>query len=86
VVLVEVLSDSTEAYDRGAKAAHYRQIPSLKEYVLLSQSEALIEVYRRGEGGSWELREARAGGKADLASLGIQLDVSVVYENPLAPR
>jgi Uma2 family endonuclease len=85
VVLVEVLSDSTEAYDPGAKAAHYRQIPSLKEYVFVSQSEPLIEVYRRGEGGSWELREARAGGKADLASLGIQLDVSVVYENPLAP-
>jgi Uma2 family endonuclease len=46
-LIVEVLSESTEAYDRGAKAAHYRRIPSLREYVLVSQREPLIEVYRR---------------------------------------
>lgn len=85
VVLVEVLSDSTEAYDRGAKASHYRRIPSLREYVLVSQSEPLIEVHRRGAAGSWEMREARAGELAELASLGVYLDVSAVYENPLVP-
>ena len=83
VVLVEVLSDATEAYDRGAKAAHYRRIASLQEYVLVSQAEPLIEVYRRVDGGRWELREARPGDAVDLAALGVHLDVSTVYSNPL---
>ena len=82
VLLVEVLSDSSEAYDRGAKAAHYRRIPSLKEYMLVSQSEPLIEVYRRGEGGRWELREARPGEAIELASVDVSLQVSAIYANP----
>lgn len=82
-LLVEVLSDSTEAYDRGAKAAHYRRIPSLKEYVLVAQEEKRIEVYRRSPRGSWELFEARSGEGVELDSLGIRLDVDAVYENPL---
>src|ERR1700722_5245267 len=51
LVIVEVLSDSTEAYDRGAKFAHYRSVPSLAEYVLVAQSERKVEHYRRLEGG-----------------------------------
>jgi len=46
---------------RGAKAAHYRRISSLREYVLVSQSEPRIEVQRRSQGGRWELLEARPG-------------------------
>jgi Uma2 family endonuclease len=83
IVLVEVLSDSTEAYDRGAKAAHYRRIASLREYVLVSQNEPRIEVQRRVEGGRWELLEARPGETIELASLGVRLDVAAVYTNPL---
>ncbi len=83
IVLVEVLSESTEAYDRGAKWAHYRRIASLREYVLVSQAEPLIEVYRRAESGRFELLEARAGESSDLASIGVTLDVSAVYANPL---
>ena len=83
IVLVEVLSDSTEAYDRGAKAAHYRRIPSLREYVLVAQAEPRIEVQRRSEGGRWELLEARPGETIELASLGVRLDVAAVYANPL---
>jgi Uma2 family endonuclease len=83
LVLVEVLSDSTEAYDRGAKAAHYRRIPSLREYVLVAQAEARIEVHRRAEGGRWELLEARAGETIPLDSLGVSLEVTAVYANPL---
>jgi Uma2 family endonuclease len=83
IVLVEVLSDSTEAYDRGAKAAHYRRIPSLREYVLVSQNEPRIEVHRRTESGRWELLEARPGETIELASLGVRLDVAAVYANPL---
>ena len=83
ILLVEILSDSTEAYDRGAKAAHYRRISSLREYVLVSQSEPRIEVQRRSQGGRWELLEARPGETIELVSLGVRLDVAAVYANPL---
>lgn len=86
-IIVEVLSDSTEAYDRGAKAAHYRRIPSLREYVLVSQREPLIEVHRRNERGNWELFvEARAGEQVELTSCGarIALDGDAIYRDPLA--
>jgi Uma2 family endonuclease len=83
VLIVEVLSDPTEAYDRGAKWAHYRRIASLRDYVLVSQGEPLIEVYRRTGGGRFELFEARTGQTIELASVGAELDVSAVYANPL---
>jgi Uma2 family endonuclease len=84
-VLVEVLSDSTEAYDRGEKFAHYRRIPSLREYVLVSQSSPFIEVFRKNEAGQWVLvAEARAGETVTLESIGCSLPVDATYENPLA--
>ena len=83
IALVEILSDSTEAYDRGAKAAHYRRIISLQAYVIVSQAEPRIEVYRRADAGRWELTEARAGERAEIAPLAIALDVSMVNANPL---
>ena len=46
-MLVEVLSETTEEYDRGEKFAHYMRIPSLREYVLVSQDTPRIEVFRR---------------------------------------
>ena len=49
IILVEVLSPSTEAYDRGEKFGHYRQLASLQEYVLVSQDKVLVEHYRRQE-------------------------------------
>ena len=49
IILVEVLSPSTEAYDRGEKFAHYRQLVSLQEYILVAQSKVLVEHYRRQE-------------------------------------
>ncbi|AUX20072.1 hypothetical protein SOCEGT47_005350 [Sorangium cellulosum] len=84
IVLVEVLSDSSEAYDRGEKFAHYRRIPSLREYVLVSQHEPRIEVFHRNEDGSWTLREARAGAGAHLEAIGCPLSVDEVYRDPLA--
>jgi Uma2 family endonuclease len=86
-LIVEVLSDSTEAYDRGAKAAHYRRIASLREYVLVAQGEPLVEVYRRNERGYWELFvEARRGGVVELTSCGepIRIEVDALYRDPLA--
>ena len=84
VLLVEVLSDSTEAYDRGAKAARYRRVPSLREYVLVSQTETLVEVQRRNASGSWEILEARPGQTVELTSVGAVLDVGAIYANPLS--
>ena len=49
IVVVEVLSPSTEAYDRGEKFAHYRQLPSLQEYILVAQDTVFVEHYRRQE-------------------------------------
>jgi Uma2 family endonuclease len=83
-VLVEVLSDSSEAYDRGEKFAHYRRIPSLREYVLLSQRERRIEVHRLNASGHWELHEAVGGESIELTSLGCRLTVDEIYRDPLA--
>jgi len=58
VLLIEVLSDSTEGYDRGKKFQHYRSIESLQEYVLVAQDEARIEKYVRHGDGFWLLSEA----------------------------
>src|SRR2546422_7535750 len=57
-VLVEVLSDSTEAYDRGKKFEHYRRIPALQEYLLVSQKEPRIEQFIRQPDDHWLLVEA----------------------------
>lgn len=84
VLLVEILSDSTEAYDRGEKAAHYRRIPSLREYLLVSQRERRLELFRRGEHGEWLLLEAGAGDRLELASIGASIAVDDVYRNPLS--
>ncbi|MEP7119561.1 MAG: Uma2 family endonuclease [Byssovorax sp.] len=84
ILLVEVLSDSTEAYDRGEKFAHYRRIPSLREYVIVSQHEPRIEVFRRGDDGIWSLHEAGATERVKLTSIGCELAVDEVYADPLA--
>jgi Uma2 family endonuclease len=52
-LLIEILSPSTEAYDRGEKFLHYQQIPTLREYVLVSQEAARVELYTRGENSAW---------------------------------
>jgi Uma2 family endonuclease len=83
LVLVEVLSSTTEAYDRGAKAGHYRRLSSLKEYVLVSQSERRIEVQRLNERGTWELHFFAAGEQLELTSLGVSFPLDDVYANPL---
>jgi Uma2 family endonuclease len=73
-VIVEVLSDSTEDYDRGEKFAHYMRIPSLKEYVLVSQDNPKIEVFRRPERGHWSHEEAGAGESIEILGHAIVVD------------
>ena len=76
-VIVEVLSDSTEEYDRGEKFAHYMKIHSLREYVLVSQSTHRIEVFRRPERGHWLHDEARSG--ESILVLGATIHVDEIY-------
>jgi Uma2 family endonuclease len=80
-VIAEVLSKSTEAYDRGKKAENYRQIQSLKAYLLVSQSEPHVELYERHGDGFWFLTEA-TGLEATLPvpALGIDLALAAIYD------
>ncbi|MCY2992291.1 MAG: Uma2 family endonuclease [Planctomycetota bacterium] len=80
-LLVEVLSDSTEAYDRGKKFSHYRQIPALREYLLVSQEEPKIERFLRNDDGTWTLTEV-SGPDAilPLPSLGVEISLREVYD------
>jgi Uma2 family endonuclease len=79
ILLVEVLSDSTEAYDRGQKASHYRRIPSLRAYLLVSQHEPRLELQVHQADGRWTLIEVGAGERLEIEPLGIGLDVDEVY-------
>src|SRR6266571_5039475 len=75
-VIVEVLSDSTEAYDRGKKFENYRQMSSLREYLLVSQKEPRIDQFVRQENEQWLLREA-AGLEATLALPALEIKISL---------
>jgi Uma2 family endonuclease len=77
-VIIEVLSRSTEAYDRGDKWAAYQRLPSLREYVLVSQTEARIEVFRR-QGDGWQYEVVEAGQRLTLAGQ-FELEVDAIYE------
>lgn len=79
-VIVEVLSDSTEAYDRGEKFAHYRRLETLREYVLIAQNKVRVEHYlRRGE--EWVLSEiSDPEGTLDLSLIDCRVSVAAIYE------
>ena len=85
VLLVEVLSPSSEANDRGAKFARYREIESLRTYVLLSQDSANVEVFSRQPDDSWSLRTFRSGnvtihdpaGKVEIAEIYDQVNLNL---------
>jgi len=80
IVVIEVLSDSTEAYDRGKKFEHYRQIPTCRECLLVSQKEPRIEQFIRQPNGEWTLKEAVGlNAKITLPSLGIGLALADVF-------
>jgi Uma2 family endonuclease len=78
-VLIEVLSDSTERYDRGEKAEGYRTIASLSDHLVVAQHKAHVEHYARSPDGSWVLREAGAGGTIAVLSIGVSLVVDSIY-------
>lgn len=79
-VLFEVLSKSTEGYDRGTKAKSYRQIESLRAYVLISQETAHVEVYEHQPNRSWLLRDADGlDAVVKLPAIDIDLPLAEIY-------
>jgi len=80
-LLVEVLSESTEAYDRGEKSENYRRLESLVEYLFVAQDRVHIEHYVRQDDNTWLLSDARAPGEAvKLSSIECSLLLSEVYD------
>jgi Uma2 family endonuclease len=80
-VLVGVLSPSTERYDRGAKFEQYRKLESLREYVLVSQQEPSVDLFRL-ENGHWVLHEVRGESAVlELTSVGVEIPMSDLYYN-----
>jgi Uma2 family endonuclease len=79
-VIIEVLSELTEKYDRESKFWHYRQIDSLREYILVNQGRALVERFVRQEDGSWNMQtfEDPAGSFA-FGSIAVQIPMADIY-------
>jgi Uma2 family endonuclease len=87
-LLVEVLSPSTEGYDRGAKFSHYRHIESLREVLLVSQMERVVEHYSHETDGSWRLTTWTERQTVPLPALSCALALDEIYEkvDRLAPE
>jgi Uma2 family endonuclease len=79
IVIAEVLSASTEVFDRGEKWQNYQTIPSLEQYVLLSQSEPLAEVYERQADGSWRYFFYSGQAKIHFPSISVNLPLELLY-------
>ncbi|MCB1095810.1 MAG: Uma2 family endonuclease [Verrucomicrobiae bacterium] len=80
-LLLEVLSASTEAYDRGRKFALYRGIPSLQEYILIDQGQILIDVYRRQSNNTWALQSySNIDDTITLTSIDCELPIRAIYD------
>lgn len=85
-VIVEVLSPSTEGYDRGRKFDHYRSLASLAEYVLIAQDRPFVEVRRRAEGDIWKMHfYTGLEGALRIECLGVELPLAVLYKGIVFP-
>jgi Uma2 family endonuclease len=81
VLVIEVLSRTSEAYDRGFKSAQYRTLKSLQEYALASQAEPRMEVFRRQRSGDWLLSESiDTQASCRLESIGCSIALSDLYD------
>lgn len=78
-LIIEVLSPSTEAIDRGIKFAHYRKFTTLQEYVLVQVEQPSIEVFRRNEQGQWVLSEHGLADRLQLESVGVEVAIADLY-------
>lgn len=84
-VVIEVLSRSSEDYDRGDKFEHYKRIAALRQYVLVSQRERRIDVWTRDDAGRWSQVIYAEGSSAELTSIQAVLDVHELYDAATAP-
>ncbi|MFN9403014.1 MAG: Uma2 family endonuclease, partial [Dolichospermum sp.] len=81
-LIIEVLSPSTETIDRREKLLNYRSLASLKEYVLISQDEVKVEVYRQDEKRNWTIQTLiNRDDKLHLDSVGLILEMTDIYED-----
>ena len=80
-LVVEVLSPSTEAYDRGNKFKMYRQNPGLQEYVLVDSEAIAIEIFRRTEKDTWQILNYQAGDVVELTSVNLTFPIEEIYED-----
>ena len=86
VVVFEVLWPSSEGYDRGEKFAMYRQLESLRQYVLIAQDRRSVEVFTRQDDESWRLESFRsAEAVARIDAIGCTLPMSQLYESVVLP-
>ena len=80
ILIVEVLSKSTESYDRGDKFYKYRQLPSLKEYILIDQEKAVVETFYKREETIWEIsRVDDIEQVVEIKSLGLKINMAELY-------
>jgi Uma2 family endonuclease len=79
-LIVEVLSNSTEAYDRGKKFEKYRRNPSLVDYVLVSSEEVAIDIYHKKDTGEWVILSYRSGDLVELKSIDLSIPIEQIYE------
>lgn len=80
-LIVEVLSPTTEAFDRGDKFANYQQLPNLQEYVIISQKRQRVECFRRNAEGLWVLQSYNPGSEIHLESIDFRISIDVLYED-----
>lgn len=81
VFIAEVLSASTAAFDRGRKFSAYRQLDSLREYLLIDPEALSADCFRRDDSGHWVLYPYEAGSTVELASMGLSLPIEALYED-----
>jgi Uma2 family endonuclease len=84
ILIIEVLSDNTETIDRREKFFYYGTLESLQEYVLVSQEEIKVEVYRQDAQGNWSLTILGKDDELQLNSVGLNITMSEVYEDVFA--
>ncbi len=80
-LILEVLSKSTEAFDRNQKFADYQKLDSLEEYILISQDTRQVECRRRTRDNTWETTLYQTGDRLTLASLDLEFDLDRLYRN-----
>lgn len=79
-LIVEVLSPSTEARDRGEKFIYYQTLPSLQEYILIDAEKIAVECFRRGEGRMWLYSPYTIGDVVSFQSLEFECPIKLLYE------